>query len=121
MKQLELFKNGYITLEEKHLYGNIINCYYLKYQDEQHYNQCCLDEEHETALYFKVAILVDDFTKWIEGNEMNVFYEDGFDPFTNYGHTQIKRTLDFDEYCVESNLRKYIYSGAAANIKLIDE
>lgn len=118
---MKLLKNGYITLENKHLYGAIINCYYLKYQDEQHYNQCCLDGDHETALPFHVYILVDDFVMWIEDNKMNVFYEDGFDPFTKYGHTQIKRTLEFDDYCIESNLRKYIYSGEPCNIKLIDE
>ena len=118
---LKLFQNGYLTLEDRLLQEDTIKCYFLKYQDIEHYNQCCLDEDHETALSFEVTILVDDFVKWIKDNEMGIFYEDGFDPFTNYGHTQIKRTLDFDDYCTESNLRKYIYSGESANIKLIQE
>lgn len=109
--------NGYLVLQDlscspsSEAGSDLITVNFLRYADELHYNQCCVANDHDSSAVYSVTIYRVDFVDWIEKFELNISYEDGFDPFTNYGHTQIRRELEFSEYLAEGNIRKYISEG----------
>jgi hypothetical protein len=109
--------NCYLVEESFEIDHDTITIVFEKYQDDAHYNFCCITEDFTNAIYLAVTIEKYDFIDWVMDNEVNIIVADETD---NEGF-QIQREyyLSFKDYCNESTIKRFLNEGGQRNVEEI--
>ena len=102
-------KDEILTLEGKELIDDTIKCFLLGYKDEQHYNKCCNNKDHDSANAYEIEIELENFEDWTRDNDLQTQDVDAYSH--SYGHYVAKELLEFKDYFTEDNILKYIKGG----------
>ena len=94
-----------------HVDGDNIVTTFSKYQDNDQYLICCLEDNHDMRIVLDVFIDTTDFIDWIVDNDLHHQEDDEFNPFSSFGHDSIKRELEFYDYCNAQNVLQYLQEG----------
>ena len=94
-----------------HVDGDNIVTTFSKYQDNDQYLICCLEDNHDMRIVLDVFIDTTDFIDWIVDNDLHHQEDDEFNPFSSFGHDSIKRELKFYDYCNAQNVLQYLQEG----------
>ena len=104
-----------LTLEDKKLIEDTIKCFVLGYKDEQHYNKCCNEKDHDSANTYEVEIEFTDFNEWVNDNNLNIIEVDLFDDVE--GHFTEAWVLEIKDYFTDKNILDYILKNNLLDIK----
>ena len=100
-----------------HVDGDNILTTFSKYQDQDQYLICCLEDNHDMRIVLDVFIDTTDFIDWIVDNNLNHQEDDEFNPFSSFGHDTVKRKLEFCDYCNAQNVLQYLQEGGKRKVK----
>ena len=100
-----------------HVDGDYIVTTFSKYQDNDQYLICCLEDNHDMRIMLDVFIDTTDFIDWIVDNDLNHQEDDEYNPFSSFGHDTIKRELEFYDYCNAQNVLHYLQEGGKRKVK----
>lgn len=100
-----------------HVDGDNIVTTFSKYQDNDQYLICCLEDNHDMRIVLDVFIDTTDFIDWIVDNDLHHQEDDEFNPFSSFGHDSIKRELEFYDYCNAQNVLQYLQEGNKRKVK----
>jgi len=100
-----------------HVDGDNILTTFSKYQDQDQYLICCLEDNHDMRIVLDVFIDTGEFIDWIVDNDLNHQEDDEFNPFSSFGHDTVKRELEFSDYCNAHNVLRYLQEGGKRKVK----
>ena len=100
-----------------HVDGDNIVTTFSKYQDQDQYLICCLEDNHDMRIVLDVFIDTGEFIDWIVDNDLNHQEDDEFNPFSSFGHDTVKRELEFCDYCNAQNVLHYLQEGGKRKVK----
>ena len=100
-----------------HVDGDYIVTTFSKYQDQEQYLICCLEDNHDMRIVLDVFIDTTDFIDWIVDNDLHHQEDDEFNPFSSFGHDTVKRKLEFCDYCNAQNVLQYLQEGGKRKVK----
>ena len=100
-----------------HVDGDNIVTTFSKYQDQDQYLICCLEDNHDMRIVLDVFIDTTDFIDWIVDNDLHHQEDDEFNPFSSFGHDTVKRKLEFCDYCNAQNVLQYLQEGGKRKVK----
>ena len=100
-----------------HVDGDYIVTTFSKYQDNDQYLICCLEDNHDMRIMLDVFIDTTDFIDWIVDNDLHHQEDDEYNPFSSFGHDTIKRELEFYDYCNAQNVLHYLQEGGKRKVK----
>lgn len=100
-----------------HVDGDNILTTFSKYQDNDQYLICCLEDNHDMRIMLDVFIDTTDFIDWIVDNDLHHQEDDEYNPFSSFGHDSIKRELEFYDYCNAQNVLHYLQEGGKRKVK----
>ena len=95
-----------LKLEDKEIVGDTIKCFILAYKNEQHYDKCCNEQDHDSANAYEIEIELENFEGWIWDNDLQIQEADDYSH--NYGHFVTKELLEFEDYFTDKNMLDYI-------------
>jgi hypothetical protein len=100
-----------------HVDGDNILTTFSKYQDNDQYIICCIEDNHDMRILLDVLIDTGEFIDWIVDNNLNHQEDDEYNPFSCFGHDTIKRELEFYDYCNAENVLQYLQEGGKRQVK----
>ena len=100
-----------------HVDGDNILTTFSKYQDNDQYIICCIEDNHDMRILLDVLIDTGEFIDWIVDNNLNHQEDDEYNPFSCFGHDSIKRELEFYDYCNAENVLQYLQEGGKRQVK----
>jgi len=100
-----------------HVDGDYIVTTFSKYQDNDQYLICCLEDNHDMRILLDVFIDTGEFIDWIVDNDLHHQEDDEFNPFSSFGHDTVKRELEFYDYCNAQNVLQYLQEGNKRKVK----
>jgi hypothetical protein len=100
-----------------HVDGDYILTTFSKYQDQDQYLICCLEDNHDMRILLDVFIDTGNFIDWIVDNDLHHQEDDEYNPFSSYGHDSVKRELEFCDYCNAHNVLRYLQEGGKRKVK----
>ena len=100
-----------------HVDGDNILTTFSKYQDNDQYIICCIEDNHDMRILLDVLIDTTDFIDWIVDNDLHHQEDDEYNPFSSFGHDSIKRELEFYDYCNAENVLQYLQEGGKRQVK----
>ena len=100
-----------------HVDGDNIVTTFSKYQDNDQYIICCIEDNHDMRILLDVLIDTGEFIDWIVDNNLNNQEDDEYNPFSCFGHDTIKRELEFYDYCNAENVLQYLQEGGKRQVK----
>ena len=100
-----------------HVDGDYIVTTFSKYQDNDQYLICCLEDNHDMRIMLDVFIDTTDFIDWIVDNRLHHQEDDEYNPFSSFGHDTVKRELEFYDYCNAQNVLQYLQEGNKRKVK----
>ena len=100
-----------------HVDGDNIVTTFSKYQDNDQYLICCLEDNHDMRIVLDVFIDTTDFIDWIVDNDLHHYEDDEYNPFSSFGHDTVKRELEFYDYCNAQNVLQYLQEGNKRKVK----
>jgi len=100
-----------------HVDGDNIVTTFSKYQDQDQYLICCLEDNHDMRIVLDVFIDTTDFIDWIVDNDLHHQEDDEFNPFSSFGHDTVKHELEFCDYCNAQNVLHYLQEGGKRKVK----
>ena len=100
-----------------HVDGDNILTTFSKYQDNDQYIICCIEDNHDMRILLDVLIDTGEFIDWIVDNNLNNQEDDEYNPFSCFGHDTIKRELEFYDYCNAENVLQYLQEGGKRQVK----
>jgi len=116
-RDLSLLNCFLIAETTPHVDGDYILTTFSKYQDNDQYLICCLEDNHDMRIMLDVFIDTTDFIDWIVDNDLHHQEDDEFNPFSSFGHDTIKRELEFYDYCNAQNVLQYLQEGGKRKVK----
>jgi len=100
-----------------HVDGDNILTTFSKYQDNDQYLICCLEDNHDMRIMLDVFIDTGEFIDWIVDNDLHHYEDDEYNPFSSFGHDTVKRELEFYDYCNAQNVLQYLQEGGKRKVK----
>jgi len=100
-----------------HVDGDYIVTTFSKYQDNDQYLICCLEDNHDMRIVLDVFIETGEFIDWIVDNDLHYQEDDEYNPFSSFGHDTVKRELEFYDYCNSQNVLQYLQEGWKRKVK----
>ena len=116
-RDLSLINCFLIAETTPHVDGDYIVTTFSKYQDNDQYLICCLEDNHDMRIVLDVFIDTGEFIDWIVDNDLNHQEDDEFNPFSSFGHDTVKRELEFYDYCNAQNVLQYLQEGGKRKVK----
>jgi len=116
-RDLSLLNCFLIAETTPHVDGDYIVTTFSKYQDNDQYLICCLEDNHDMRIMLDVFIDTTDFIDWIVDNDLHHQEDDEYNPFSSFGHDTVKRELEFYDYCNAQNVLQYLQEGGKRKVK----
>jgi hypothetical protein len=116
-RDLSLLNCFLIAETMPHVDGDNIITTFSKYQDQDQYLICCIEDNHDMRILLDVFIETGTFIDWIVDNDLNHQEDDEYNPFSSYGHDTVKKDLEFYDYCNAQNVLQYLQEGNKRKVK----